>query len=1021
MLSASGLAFGARSRSNVGMKRIRQHRLRKGPPGRGRIVEVDLVEVEAQGVSATGKGYLVPYRSGREGQPLQEGTRTTLPVSMERAERILARELQRRRDDGYVEVGDPDGGLDPQEPTLDLPLSGRARTLLSYIQRPGYAPAGRRRSRIVQRVGDLRIHEATSALVSELATATGTHRIVLAGALARVASAECAGALHVLAKDDNETVRRFATFGLLQIPGEASAIRQHLLDELPGGIARSIDSESQLDIALASWLQRPGPERPLVLVSLYQLYTPAIRAVLLRTLATLRLGPPTWRAVRRIYKLAELRDDGDILGVLIHAIESNRAQPGTGWMYTWTRERGRVNIVDEIRSGSDRFGFTVATRKWFRKRARRTLARRGFDASPAYVDLALGLLAAVDGKPSPYASLAVQLVLRANRHGLHATSLEPAPRSRRSTRHEAFPELWDARPDALVKLALGGYTDSGIAMGCEALADCADLHRHLTIEQVVQLASASRSDQRELGLRGARAHWNPEQPNRDLLLALANSPDEVARNLALGWIRDVAGIVLADPSFLAALLLSERADTRARAAQLLDGARTIPGVEAALITTLLDRLRALPVGDAHTPVVADLLTLFTGPLASVMAVWPYDTLATLFDATRTDVCRLGAQLLAAHTVPAEDLPAALLARWTAHPDPEVRKHGITTFGRLPDVVLVEKVPVLVAMLSSPVPQVRAAIAPTVIRLSKQPTVALEVWDLLLALIVRDDVDEPVQVELAEFAGEHLAGQLDRLTDRAVFRLLDAPGAAAQTLGATMLGRLTPGALTPAQVVALADNDMRLVRATAQAWTEAEPERILADDVQLLRLIDAAWPDTRALGARLMRTVRPPDVLDPALLVAICDSPRAEVQRLGRQLIPELFQREFGPLLLARLSEHPSVAMQAFVSGLLHSQAAGHSDRIRALAPYFASVLGGVSRGGVAKARVFDFLRTELARDPELVPWALPLLERASGSASIQDRARAIAILSAARRAHGIESSVVTVVAPTHRGEARDGV
>lgn len=1019
------------------MKRIRHHRLRKGPPGRGRIVEVDLIEVEATGISTDGTGYLVPFRSGREGQALQEGTRTTLPVSRQRAERILARELQRRRDDGYTVAGDtapgtasPPHASPSRAAPAEAPLDSRRATLLAHIQRPGYAPPGRRRSRIVQRVGDLRIHEARTALVSELPTAKGTHRIVLAGALARVAAPEVAGALHTLAVDPSEPVQRFATAGLLAIPSEAPAVRQAILDDLPGGIARSVHSAEALAPAIESWLARDGAERPLVLVSLYLLNDDPIREVLLHVLHRIDLRAPSWRAVRRLYKLAELRDDGAVLGLLVRRIETRAAQPRTSWMYTWTRESGRVSIVDEIRRGSDRWGYTVATRAWFRKRAVRTLQRRGFDASPAYVDLALGTLAAFDRHEAGRLKPPVDFLLRANRHGWYASSVYgpwpgfTAPRAPHPpTRPEAFPELWDARPDALLKLALGGHTETGIAVGCHALSGRPDLSAVLSVANVLAFVSSARSDQRALGLQGAQAHWDPAHPSRDLLVALASSPDAAARALAHDWIRSVSRAVLTDPTFLVTLLLSPAGDTRALARELVPAARTIPGVQGPLVTELLARLAALAPADPDpgAEVVADTLALLTGPLADALRMWPYDTLATLLDAPRLDVRRLGAALLHALTLPAEQLPQALLARWTTDGDPAVRALGIAVFGRLPEPVLKGKVSVLVAMLSSPVPPVRDAIAPTIARLVADPVVAAEVFDLVLALVLRDDVDEGVQAELVAFAEAHLQSHLDRIAQHTIFRLLAADGAAAQTLGAGMLGRLRPAALTADQLVVLADHDMQLVRATAGAWAAADAPRVCREDVHLLRLIDAAWPDTRALGARLLREQRPPDVLDPALLIAICDSPRAEVQALGRQLIPELFQREFGPLLLARLAEHPSVAMQAFVSGLLPGHAAGHSDRIRALAPYFAAVLGGVSRGGVAKARVFAFLDTELQRDPELARWALPLLERASGSVSIQDRARAIALLSATRRTHGIDSSVVTVLSPTHRGEAPHGV
>ncbi len=1012
------------------MKRIRHYRLRKGPLGKGRVLEVDLIEVEVQGVSTEGLGYLVPFRAGLEGQPLQESTRTALPVSRERAERILVRELNRRREEGYVDVEsvDPTGSFAPEAELEEGPPEhdDRAATLLAYMQQPGFAPPGRKRTRIVRRVGELRIHAAIPALVTELGVARGLHRILVAWSLARVASPECAGALRTLAKDDSEPVRRFALAGLLDIPSEAEAARTAILDDLPSRFARTLDDPEALAAAIDTVVNSNHPESVLALVQLALLNTDTVRAALIPRLSTLSARPPLWRALRRIYKLAELRDDGEMFGPIASTVEHSYGQPGTSWGVTWTREAGRVRITDQIRAGSNRWGFTVPTRHWFRKRTIRILRSRGYDCSPAFIDLAMGILAAANRKNG--GGRATRFILQGNRYNLYVSNHldrhhgHEVPRPARD-RHEAFPELWDARPDALVKLALGGYTDKGIEVGCVALRDRPDLAQLLTVEQVRDFVAGATPQQRALGLQAARALWNAADPDLALLVVLADSPDTTARSLAHGWMRAVTRHILADAPVLVALLTSPQDSTRAAAAELVPAARTVPGIEAKLVTGLLDHLAALPHTDPdpHTEVVADVRAVLVGTLADVLRVWPYTALARLFDTPRQDVRRLGAVLLEALVLPADQLPAELLARWTAHADPEVRKLGIRVFGRMPDPFLVERSSVLMAMLTSPVPEVRAAIAPTIARLSGSAGFAGDFFALLHDLLFRDDLAEDIQAELVAFARDHLAGPIAALDSKAVFRLLDSARPAAQTLGSRCLGTLRPALLTPREVVALADHDMRLVRATAQAWIEADAARICAEDIQLLRLIDASWPDTRALGERLLRELRPPDTLDPALLVAICDSPRAEVQALGRGLIPQLFQREHGPLLLARLAEHPSVLMQQFVSGLLHAQAAGHSDRIRSLAPYFAAVLGGVSRGGVAKARVFDFLGKELTRDPELVSWALPLLERSTGSCSVQDRARAIAILSKARRLHGVESGVVTVVAPTHRGEASHGV
>jgi len=1009
------------------MKRLRHHHLRKGPPGKGRVVELDLLETAAEGVGLDGLGYLVNFRSGREGAPLQEGTRTTLPVSLERAERILARELQRRLADGYAEAGGAPQGESQEDPTdcSDSPPAC-APTIVGYLANPRSAPGDWPHTRIIQRAGQLRLRAAVPHLVAEVPRSSGLLEVVLAWALARIADPGSVGALKALAgARRSEPARRFATAGLLAIPSSSAATREALLDELPRGIGRSVENDSPegLQIALDRHLEGQAAGAPLVLVTLALLDTPAIRSVLKPTLGRLALRPPCWQALRRIYKLAEMRDDGELWGILAGRIEHSRAQPGTRWGTTWTRASGRVNIADAARQGSDRWGFTHPTRQWFRRRTSRTLRIRGNDGCRGYVDMALGLLAAVDKQERGRPSWPVgHLLLKHSR-----AFVEPGRIGRWSppwrggsdpqgARTEAFPELWDARPDALLALARGGHTPFGIPVGCTALLERSDLGELASPEQAVQLLGGAHPLQVRLGLRIARAWWDPSQPSRPLLLALAGCANADARALAHGWIRDVARVVLLDPAFLLALVRCGPDDTHDLARELIPGALTVPGVAEAFVGGLLDLLTADDL-DPASPDIDRLGALLTGVLAAHLRSWPLGPLQALLSAKVVAAQRLGSRLLARHDTPAEQLPEDLLAAWTTASDAEVRAEGVRVFSTLPDTTLQQRFAVLMAMLSSPVGEVRAAIAPTIARLSAAHSdFANSVLHAIFAILRAEEGAEGLHAELASFAEAHLGEALDKLDERAIQRLLSSESTQAQALGAARLDRLRPDRLSPAQVVALCGHDLRAVRAVAQAWVSAEVDRYVHDDDLLLRLIDADWPGTRALGAELLRAHRSDGRIDANLLVAICDSPKAEVQALGRQLIPDLFASEHGPLLLARLAEHPSTDMQRFVSGLLPAHAAGHPDRIIGLFDYFAAVLGGVSRGGVAKARVFAFLDQESQRDRAIAELAVPLLARISASCSVQDRARAIAILGRIRRTHGLSSQEIRLRPP----EARAG-
>ena len=105
-----------------------------------------------------------------------------------------------------------------------------------------------------------------------------------------------------------------------------------------------------------------------------------------------------------------------------------------------------------------------------------------------------------------------------------------------------------------------------------------------------------------------------------------------------------------------------------------------------------------------------------------------------------------------------------------------------------------------------------------------------------------------------------------------------------------------------------------------------------------------------------------------------------------------FKPENAMEYLVRLSEHPSVNVQSFVTNYLTLYAADKPDVLRQLDTYFRSVLMRVNRARVAKDRVFTFLHREALKSEEAAGVAVPLLNDLSAQSSVRDKATCIDIL-----------------------------
>jgi hypothetical protein len=136
---------------------------------------------------------------------------------------------------------------------------------------------------------------------------------------------------------------------------------------------------------------------------------------------------------------------------------------------------------------------------------------------------------------------------------------------------------------------------------------------------------------------------------------------------------------------------------------------------------------------------------------------------------------------------------------------------------------------------------------------------------------------------------------------------------------------------------------------------------------------------------------------------------------GRSLITQYFAEEHGQEYLRKLSEHPSPDLQQFATNYLERYAAGDIERLRALLPYFTSVLSAVNKGRLAKNRVYAFLLDEAKKSEEAARLLGEILARVSATIAIGDRARTIEAMLELKRLYPSVPLPIIVSTPEVRG------
>ncbi len=983
------------------MKLVRQIVLHFREGTSDKVYEVDLCEL---GVDR----FVVNFRFGRRGAKLQDGSKTPLPVDRKTADKVYDALVREKTAKGYRPA---DAGPAPEPVATEVRFEDvedpRHRKLLALL-------AGRERGwtdnpdKLAWRAGELRIRAAAPLLVELLRGATNRRAWHVCRALLRAGDPAALPALFGQweASGTAPFVRSMAAHAIVAIspPEAADRFRRRLAAGLPEGVLEALAAE-RMDVVAAACAADPAlPDL------LYVVAEDAHRPGLVALLEALPFREPSFVGVRRVLQAAEARGDGLVWGALARPLET---------------ERPAVSRVMRRRSGERAGAWSTGTRKWWRRRAWRTLLRLATaGAGSEYVSLASGLLAALREEDVPGGWAVRQWAAGHVLFGGDARTRTDGRRLRlfperpiAGQRTERWPQLWDGAPEHLARLLSRSRCGAVHTFAARALRANPGAWPSLPIAELVSWLGSPYPDTVALAAHVAVTRYDPRHPDLALVVALLGCPDAGVRATAEGWVRANPAPFLRDVELVLRLILHAEATTRRFALDLLSAATLPPDrarvlveavCEAALRTDAADEDASARLRDATVVLV----TAFPTELRSL----DLDLVHALVRHPAAGAAELGARILLVHSTRPADLPDAVLADAMTSPHPTVRGIGIRLYGELPDAVLAERFRVLLALVANPLPDVRAASHPIIARLARtNPGFGRTFLRALLPTLTREG-PPGLHADLVTLLRSELAAVLAELPADSVFQLLRAHETVVQELGGELLRtNVDPATLTLAQLAVLAASDVLLVRRTAWTLLDQRADDARRDPDAVLPLLDAPWEDSRANAFRWVREKVGPEHLGAAVTITVCDSVRPDVQAFGRSLVTTVFDAADGGRYLAALAQHPDPEMQAYASAWLESHASGDPERLGALLPFFAAVLQRPNRAKTAKTRVLAFLAKEGLRDEASARLVASVLVPLSASIAKTHREAAIATLTAIHAAFPTVPTGLLVVAPEVRG------
>lgn len=906
------------------MRVIEQVRLHDRDGASDRIYEIELVEL--------GPGqHVVNFRSGRRGGALKDGTKTPLPVDLNRARAIYEKLITEKEAGGYRRS---------PVATAPAPAAERPRDVERILRElPKGARASEKIINLVMRAGDRDLVEAEPYLLellrapAPIGSDLGAWRYVVLAALARCGTTASLPALRAIADDAKQAIhhREVAQLAIARIqPRERTApVDPRAVEELLATDPKAARRE------------------------VIELYVEEQRAAVLAVARVARLQGEEAAIIRALFRAAEIRRDGELYAIVSRRIDAHR--------------------------GHHPFG--PETRGYLRRRVARVLRRLGNARSPDYVNMAAAILltysdADADSSPMPFARFhAFNYILFANspRYEVGHHKYSAWRRVRRPgvpQREEAFPQLWDRAPDVLWELITDGRAEPVVEFATKAIAPNTAFLVKLSDEAIAEVLAGGLPSAQRFAFSLARTR----SVNATLARGALASTLPEAHDWVLAWIDANAEIAINDAELIALIVTGRTQLVRDAAVRLLRG-RTLPDAIArsAAARALAVLLASTDEGFAGAA-ASTLLRLLDAPLREIGP----EILRDLIRHPLSAVGELGGELALRHAH-RDELPADLIELMLSSPHPAVRTIGGRMLALTPPELAKDDLEALVLFATSPNAELRTATRPLIAEIARRyPDVGRALASALVdGLLMSQPPGVPAHI--VSLLREELSTCLPGKSSAVILRLIGALSPHARDAGGLLLPQIAIDEVQLDDLARLASHDSAAIREGARQLARHAIDRYRLAPVALAKLVDSQWDDTRAWAIDFI--TNEVGAIGPDAIITICDSIRPDVQELGKQLLRAQFKDADGPRYLMRLAEHPSPNLQLVVSALLDRFA----HDLAAIVPFLATVLSQVNRGGAAKVRALELIRREANASEAHARILAPLLDRQSATSAITQK------------------------------------
>lgn len=572
--------------------------------------------------------------------------------------------------------------------------------------------------------------------------------------------------------------------------------------------------------------------------------------------------------------------------------------------------------------------------------------------------------------------------------------------SKVSNRLELFPEHWDAFPEAYIQLIMEAQMNiihQFAYTNLKARNDFNTLIGRFDENNILNLLNSDFAIPNNLGFETILLKNDVLATQVGFVADVLNSKTESARNWAKKQIEANTALFFNDSDYVVKLIFNEIPELKNWIASALEKfvfteekAKVITGK---VIVELLTFEESPENNNLAAIAIERLKIIATAQLEQLS----WDIIARLVssDLKTNNLLASTILILKSKKVDSKEIPFSLITLFLEDENLEIRKNGIQLLNNYQDDYLSANSESLLGLFHNPFQDVLSSVLECIIKLGKSNASFFEIaLPSAVYAMIRKEKFESAHLLFKKFILEETANHWNTaLKPRDVIKLIYANYRQSQLTGYEILKQYSRiSEFTIPQIIALANHEILAIRQWAWNYFTANKERIRAERNNALSILDTTWDDTRAFSFNFFKTEFDESDWDLDCLISITDSVLPAVEQFGKEMITRHFNPNDGVTYLTKLSQHPSVNIQLFVTNYLNTYAVDNVPKLRELDFYFRSVLTRVHKARIAKQRVFQFLQNEGRKTEEAAIFVTEILDEISATVAIQDKASCIEIL-----------------------------